>query len=1030
MSRGRNDVDSVAGVFAFQDFELDGVLFELRRAGRAVPVQPKALKLLLHLVVHRNRSVPVRELLATLWPGERVGTASVKRAVQGARAALGAADAGTSGIRSVRGRGYRFVLEVREGATPNAGPVPAAVERATDVFSGREDVLRVLGAHLEEALAGRGTSLLLIGEPGIGKTRTLHELARRASAAGFVPFFGLCSEVDGAPALWPVIQILRKVMQYLPVEELRALLGAGAADIAQVIPELGRCLGDLPQAPEIDSVAARFRFIDSLASFVRRAAERWPIAIMIDDLQRADPPTLQLLCFLAREIEGSRVLLAAATRPWGNGSEDPDRRHPYALAPLAHTIELHGFARSEIAHFLEQRLRSLPPEQVVEQLAQRTGGNPLFLEQILRESPLCVLDAPGRGLRAAIERHVQVLSEECRGTLRAASVLGREFSLEVLRDVSSGNAERLLAGLQAAVASGVLQHRPGGLDSYRFAHVLIREALYLELSIAERARLHWQAGLALEARGAGANDAMVSELAEHFVAGAAADGRERRERRERALHYTLRAAGVARRCLAYEDAARHLDRALELLDTGADPRQRLGLLLEQGELLKSAGRARDARERILHAAGIARRLDAHGELARAAALLVSAPEAGIVDQERVDLLKEALAALPAGDRQRPRLQALLAKSLIYSRDPEGSAKLALDARAASDGLQLALRAETLEACHEALAAPSYLAERVSISEALTRIGHQSGDQRVLLRATAARVWNCLELGDMAGVDAAVASLETLVEHAREPFFRWYARAFHSMRAMVSGRLEDAERLAHEAHGLGSAIGEALAHHMHCAQLSGLLRLQGRFSEAEPLIRAISLQHPALGGWGAVAAQLEAYLGRKEVARASLERLLERDLDNLKRDPSILSALAPAAELCAVVGDAPQARLLYDAALPYEHHHATVSVGIATYGPMGRHLGLLAMRMGELERAKRHLEGAIVAAERMASPTFVSLSCVVYARVLLLQNEPSAREHATRALVRAFDLARGAGMHGLTHECRRLAERGGLGLAQS
>jgi eukaryotic-like serine/threonine-protein kinase len=1028
----------VASLFVFRDFELDEARFELRQAGQRVSVQPKVLKLLLHLVAHSDRSVSVRELLLELWTGESVGIASVKRAVRGARAALG--ESGASAIRNVRGHGYRFVLPVRElnpakALAPHTSAQPVCVPGA---FIGRAGVLSAIDAALEGVLSGRDASLLFVGEPGIGKTRTLRELARRASALGILTCFGRCAEVDGAPALWPVIQILRRVMKDLGPRELRALLGSGAADIAEAIPELGKHLGDLPKAPEIGSVAARFRFMDSMASFVRRAAEQRPVAILIDDLQRADDPTLQLFGFLAREIEGSGVLLAAATRPV---SDRGTRTLP------AQSIELCGLGRSEIAAFLEQRLNAPPPAIVVESLEQRTAGNPLFLEHVLRDAPArcehcaaferepgdckrlepCwhrfMFDPSGHGLRAAVDRHLSALGEACRSLLRAAAVLGREFSLDVLADVWEGAPDRLLELVQEAVSASVLQPQSDIGTSYHFAHVLIRDALYEQLSIAERATLHWQAGLALEARGAGASDARLSELAEHFVIGAQIHDREH------ALHYTLRAAAAAKRCLAYEDAARHLARALELLAASAGARPRLRVLLELGELLKFGGRAGDARDCLLRAAAIARKLDARQELARAAALLASAPEPGTVDHVRVDLLKEALALLPSGDSQRPCLQALLAKSLLYSRDPRASAQIALEARAAAAAvLPLELRAEALEACHEALAASSYLAERLSISEELTRIGHETGDQRILLRSAAARVWNSSEVGDMAGVDVAIASLETLAEHTREPFFRWYVRAFRSMRAMVAGRLKDAERLAREAHELGSAIGEALGYHAYCAHLCGVLRLQGRVSEVEPLVRDISFRHPSLCGWRAVLAQLEAELGHKDLARAALDRLLERDLDNLKRDPSVLSALAPAAELCAFVGTSEQARVLYDAALPYEQHHATVSVGIATYGPMARHLGMLAMRMKELKLAEQHLELGIAAAERMSSPTFVALGCTTHARLLLFANEPGARERATRAAFRAFDLAREFGFHALERECRRIAERGALSLA--
>ena len=137
------------------------------------------------------------------------------------------------------------------------------------------------------------------------------------------------------------------------------------------------------------------------------------------------------------------------------------------------------------------------------------------------------------------------------------------------------------------------------------------------------------------------------------------------------------------------------------------------------------------------------------------------------------------------------------------------------------------------------------------------------------------------------------------------------------------------------------------------------------------------------------------------------------------------ALALAAELCAFVGDTGHARLLYDVALPYENHHANVSYGIATNGPMARHLGMLAMPMGDLKRAQKHLEHAILFAECMSSPSYVSLGCIAYGRLLLLGNESGAREHATLATVRALDLALAFGLRALEQECRRIAERAAL-----
>jgi DNA-binding winged helix-turn-helix (wHTH) protein len=1045
-------------VHGFAEFELDEPRFELRLRGRRVPAQPKVLRMLFYLVANRHRSVSERELLEALWPGEVVGTASVKRAVRGARIALGERGDGESSIRTVRGHGYQFILPVREvrgeqadpkrqpeSATGSSGVFPRASEAllpapqasgADDVFVGREAVLFVIEAALADVLSGQGRSLLIAGEPGIGKTRTLRELVARAGARGALTWFGRCAEVDGAPAFWPVIQILRETTHDIPASELRALMGPGAADIAEAIPELRQWLPDLPDPDAIGSVSARFRFFDSMALFLKRAAERRPIVLLVDDLQRADQPTLRLLEFLARELERSRVLLAAATRGAAEhcgGSGERSCRLSNGVA--IRSIELQGLTREDIARCVELRMRGAAPDHVIDRLHDQTAGNPLFLEQILHamaadragaggpwERRMRV--ALGQGLRAAIDRHLEGLTEGCRITLRIAAVLGRDFSLGVLAQIAESSAESVWERLSEAVSAGILQSSQDSPGSHRFSHALIRDAMYEQLTRAERARLHLRAGAVLEARGAAACDALLPQLAEHYALAAPAD-------EGRALHYALRAARAAKLRLAYEEAAHHLDRALGLLELGpSDPRKRMQLLLDKGEALGLAGLSAPARACLLHAAGLARELGASQELASAAVLLARAPESGSVDAERVSLLQEALAVLPDDHGQRPCLQALLAKSLIYARDPDRCARSALAALASADQLaEPAMRAEVLQACHEALAAPDYLAERLAIGEQLALIGHELGDRGILLQAAAARVWNSVELGNMAGADSAIGALETLVEQVREPIFRWHARMFRAMRAIVQGQLEQAELLAREAHALGTPIDEASAHHAYCVQMFAVLRFQGRLPEAEKIARDASLRHPTLCGWRATLATIEAGTTPQR-ARVVLDQLFERDLAALRGDPFVLSALAPAAELCAAVGDEKLARTLYEAILPYENHHGNVSFGVSTHGPMARHLGVLALRMGDAKLAERHLQHAIRAAEVMPSPPFESVCCIALAQLLLTERRREARERAAALLGRALATAKASGLWALVRACRAVARGAGLSLPAS
>ena len=387
------------GILGFEDFELDELRFELRRDGLHVDVQPKVLRVLFHLVGNRERSVSKEELLDQLWPGESVTAASIKRAVAGARRALGQRGDSEASIRTVRGHGYQFMLPVRELPAAMHEPEPPVSDArdsarpaaaAEPLFVGREDVLARLDALLGEALAGRSRSVLIVGEPGIGKTRVLQELGRRATALGASVYTGRCMEVAGAPALWPVQQILRCAAAALGPAELHARMGEGAVDIAEALPELRRWLPDLPSAPRIEAAAARFRFFESMANFLRRVAEQRPVVLLIDDLQRADAASVRLLEFLIGQLDDARVLLAGTIRK--GVSRDAEPLRGLFRSAGSPSIELSGFRSDELTHYLALRTGTPPPEQFVERLHELTGGNALFVEQMVH-----CLTRPQRG---------------------------------------------------------------------------------------------------------------------------------------------------------------------------------------------------------------------------------------------------------------------------------------------------------------------------------------------------------------------------------------------------------------------------------------------------------------------------------------------------------------------------------------------------------------------------------------------------------------------------------------------------------
>src|SRR3954471_22352803 len=186
------------------------------------------------------------------------------------------------------------------------------------LFVGRAQELGDVSAAFEEALGGRGSLFLLVGGAGIGKTRLADERGERAAGRGLVPYWGRCWETGGAPVYWPWIQILRELARDLPGVELLAAAGLGASAVAQLVPELGAAR---PRASgEPDPAQARFRLFDAVTSVLKAASRAWPLYLVLDDLHAADPSSLALLHFVARNMRGMRALIVAAYRP--------DEAHP------------------------------------------------------------------------------------------------------------------------------------------------------------------------------------------------------------------------------------------------------------------------------------------------------------------------------------------------------------------------------------------------------------------------------------------------------------------------------------------------------------------------------------------------------------------------------------------------------------------------------------------------------------------------------------------------------------------------------
>ncbi|MGH2695181.1 MAG: ATP-binding protein, partial [Actinomycetota bacterium] len=417
---------------------------------------------------------------------------------------------------------------------------------------GRERELSELVTAYEDVEAGRGRLFLICGDPGIGKSRLADQFGTEVAARGARVLWGRCWEAGGAPAYWPWTQSLRSYVRDAELDRLRTEVGPGAPDLARVIPDLRTFVPDIPDPPASDPEAARFRLFDSVAAFLWNASRSGPLVIVIDDLHAADAPSLLLLRFLASELGRARVLIIGSYR-------DTEIAHNSTLAetvseltrePSVRRMQLAGLTESAVAELIAKTAGLSPPAKLVTAVHSETGGNPLFVGEIVRllategrldhaENLPRLLIAVPEEISATIGRRLDHLSRGCVETLMLASVLGREFDLKVLEVLTGSPSIELLKILEEAVTARVVSDVPGSPGRSRFAHALIRDTLYDRIPGARRANLHAKVGDALERLHQDDLEQHLAEIAGHFFEAAPAGDAER------ALAYAERAATSA-----------------------------------------------------------------------------------------------------------------------------------------------------------------------------------------------------------------------------------------------------------------------------------------------------------------------------------------------------------------------------------------------------------------------------------------------------------------------------------------------------
>ncbi|HEY5625945.1 MAG TPA: protein kinase [Dehalococcoidia bacterium] len=545
---------------------------------------------------------------------------------------------------------------------------------ARGVFVGREQELERLRKAADASFAGRGEIVMLVGEPGIGKTRTTQEVETYARMRGAAVLWGMGHESAGAPSYWPWMQVGRSYGQAYDLAELVPDMDGKGPELIRIFPELRQLLdAEQPEATS-DPEAAQFRLFDAYTTFVRAMAKKMPLVIVLDDLHWADKPSLSLLRHLARELSRMRVLVVGTFR-----DTELARTHPLseALAELNREsgfqrVVLRGLSREEVAGYIRAATNVEPQRQLVDRIFEETEGNPFFLSEVVNlltqegafsKESISDISVPD-GVREALGRRLDLLSEEANELLAIAAIAGREFTYETLSLLGEGEEETVLRLIEEALEARVIEELPQA-GRYRFTHALMQETLLSELSTTRRVRIHGQVGEALERRWGERADERATRLAQHFVEAAMLTPRHA----ERAMHYSKLAAEQAEAQYGWDEAARHYEDCLTLAGS-ADEQQvdsEKQLLLSLGICARNAGDYRKSWRSLMRAMDIAREQKDAAGMAQAA---IEAQQMIAPPGRQMGLVDEALDALGDGN---PYLEAKLLTYQLRPSSGEASA---------------------------------------------------------------------------------------------------------------------------------------------------------------------------------------------------------------------------------------------------------------------------------------------------------------------------------------------------------------------
>jgi tetratricopeptide (TPR) repeat protein len=902
-------------------------------------------------------------------------------------------------------------------APPQEAPAVAGSPLYRRVFVGREAELRQLQSAFDCAMSGQGALVMVVGEPGIGKTALCEQLSTYVNLRGGKTLVGHCYE-EGSLSLpyLAFVEALRSYVLTRDAKDLRKELGTGAADMARIVSEIRERL-KVKLRPPGNPEEERYRLMQAVTGFLSNAATVQPLLVVLEDLHSADKGTLEMLTHVSRNLTGARLFVVGTYR-----DIEVDRAHPLsaALAELRRVstygrVVLRGLNADEVRRMLENITGQDVPWGLAEAVHRQTEGNPLFVQEVVRylaeeglitreqgrwratrDTPL-EMSIP-EGLRDVIGKRLSRLSTECNRLLSVAAVIGREFRLKVLQRVAGVAEDELITALDEAKRAAVVEERSAvaAAVTYRFAHAFFRQTLYEEIIAPRRIRLHQQVAKALEELYASRLEEHATELAEHFSHSSDPSDLAK------SVSYGEMAAHRALSVYAYGEAVRLLEQALkvqEVLDP-EDKAKRCDLLLALCDALMHAGEhQRVIKTEAPQALSLAEAIADNTRASRAC--LLAARGLGGYGLNATASPEAAQWAGRADRYAEPEtVERAWADAMLGHVKLSGVSFLPEGATLISRALDLARRLGDPDTYWwiaslwlSLVSAPQHDEERLRLAEELMEQSRAGVDLYISTWVLWCMAQTFMEFGQRRRAEDIMAEMRTLAERSGQPNLLILSMVNDAILAIWDGRLEEAVTIRRRLLARSEELGILEFAAIWASWILPARVYLGNAGRAlESVLQGSRNAHQNVGTEMVILFCL-AHLGRYAEAAEMLERLVvARPGIGSAKDETPVWIDITLLEVSVLAGHRQAAELL----LRRLAGSKSQTSGLWRTTCAGRHLGAAAALLGRPDEARSHYQKALKVASEMRFRPEVALTRLQLAE-LLLEHYPKERAEALEHL---------------------------------